>query len=319
MNTIKFSLATILGLLLLVLFSCGDDNESNPMVDFGTAPSLSITNGTVEVITEDMVRYHTIVFGELVTAVIVESETGVTLIDVAFSFGNFPDAGTELRAYTDAIGKPINVIITHAHQDHYGNIANFADATIYAETKNVPALLADPIFMGLFSGTVNGVSGAQEIGGIEFVFDNLSNTETSENGYVSIPAYKSVFPGDLVFNLSHAFIREYTPLDDTDELEIWITGLNKMKSDFNNYNHIFMGHNGRRTDIADVFDENIAYLTDAQGLIKGTKELTAGGFATSVQEVVDELLLLYPNHKPGGLYLALPDGFFPGDPGATWF
>ena len=85
MNNIKFSLVAILGLLLFS--SCGDDDEMNPMVDFGTAPALSITNGTVEVITEDMVRYHTLVFGELVTAVIVESETGVTLIDVAFSFG----------------------------------------------------------------------------------------------------------------------------------------------------------------------------------------------------------------------------------------
>lgn len=317
MNNIKFSLIAVLGLLLFS--SCGDDDESNPMVDFGPAPSVSITDGTIEVITEDIVRYHTLIFGELVTAVIIESETGVTLVDVAFSFANFLDAGTELRAYADAIGKPINVIITHAHQDHYGNIPNFADVPIYAETKNAAALLADPIFMGLFSGTVNAVSGTLEIGGMDFMFDNLSNTETSENGYVYIPEHKSVFPGDLVFNRSHAFIREYTPLDDTDELEIWIAGLNNMKSDFSSYKHIFMGHNGRRTDLANVFDENIAYLTDAHGLIKGTKALTTGGFATSVQEVVDELELLYPNYKPGGLYLALPDGFFPGDPGATWF
>lgn len=316
MNQLNFQLLALVGLLFFA--SCNDDDVS-PVVDFGTPPSVSITSGTVEVVTEDLIRYHTIILGELVTAVAVESETGVTFIDVAFSFANFPDAGTELRAYADAIGKPINVIITHAHQDHYGNISNFADATIYAETKNAAALLADPTFMSLFNGTVNAISGTQEIGGIDFMFGNFSNTETSENGYVYIPESKSLFPGDLVFNLSHAFIREYTPLDDIDELEIWIAGLNEMQTNFSSYNHIFMGHNGRRTDISEVFDENIAYLTDARGLIKETKELTAGGFATSVQEVVDELLLLYPSYKPGGLYLALPDGFFPGDPGAIWF
>ncbi|MFK8164694.1 MAG: MBL fold metallo-hydrolase [Lewinella sp.] len=314
----KINLSTFLLTSLLFFASCSDDDDIK-VIEFGIAPTTTITNGTVEVTTEDEIRYHTIILGELVTAVIVESETDVTLIDVAFSFANFPDAGTELRAYADAIAKPIHVIITHAHQDHYGNIGNFADVPVYVETNTTSELEADPIFTGLFSGDLISVSGIQRIGGLDFMFDNLSNTETAENGYISIPEHKSIFPGDLVFNKSHAFIREYTPLDQTDELEIWIAGLNEMKSEFDDYSHIFMGHNGRRTDIAQVFDENIAYLTDARGLIKGTKELTTGGLATSVQEVVDELILLYPNYKPGGLYLALPDGFFPGDPGAMWF
>ncbi len=314
----KINLSIFFLASLLFFASCREDDDIK-VVEFGTAPTTTITNGTVEVITEDHIRYHTIILGELVTAVMVESETDVTLIDVAFSFGNFLDAGTELRAYADAIAKPINVIITHAHQDHYGNIGNFADVPIYVENNTTSELEADSIFAGLFSGDLISISGIQAIGGLDFMFDNLSNTETAENGYISIPEYKSVFVGDLVFNNSHAFIREYTPLDGTDELEIWIAGLNEMKSEFEDYNHIFMGHNGRRTDIAQVFDENITYLTDARGLIKRTKELAAGGFAASVQEVVDELILLYPNHKPGGLFLALPDSFFPGDPGAMWF
>lgn len=309
----------LLGLLSLSACS-SDDDDAKPIVEFGNAPSSSmITNGTVEVITEDTIRYHVLIFGDLVTSTIVETEIGSVIVDVAFAFDPFPNSGTELRAYADAIGKPIDVVITHAHRDHYGNIANFADVNVYAETANAAELLADAIFTGMFSGAVNAISGGTQLAGIDMVFDNVSNTETSENGYISIPSEKSLFLGDLIFNQSHAFIRDYTPLDDIDELDLWIAGLNDIKSDFGNYSRVFIGHNGYRTDVDVTLDENIAYLADSQALIKGTKALTDGGFATSVQEVTNELSRLYPDYKNGGLLLALPDGMFPGDPGAVWF
>lgn len=321
-------LAAFAGILLLSACSSNDDDvmddnvvpndDSALVVDFGSPPAADIIqSGTVEVLTTDKIRYHVLVFGELVTATIVETEAGSIIVDVAF--GMITNSGAELRAYADAIDKPISVIITHAHQDHYGNIGNFADLNVYAETKNAAALLTDFNFTNLYSGTVNAVTGPIQIAGIELVFDNISNTEATENGYIYIPSDKSLFLGDLVFNRSHAFIRAYTPLDDRDELDLWIAGLNDIKSRFENYDRVFIGHNGYRADVSTNLDENIAYLLDAQGLIKGTRALTAGGFAASVREVVDELRVLYPDYKRGGLILALPGGFGPGDPGAVWF
>lgn len=302
---------------LMFFASCNDDDDIE-IVDFGTAPLASIVpSGTIEVVTEDQVRYHVVIFGALVTSTIIETETAVTIVDVAFPL--IPNSGPELRAYANAIGKPINVIITHAHQDHYGNMDQFGDVPVYAETANATVLAADANFTGLYNGPVIALTGTHEIGGLELNFENISNTEGEENGYLTIPSHKAFFPGDLIFNRSHAYIREYTPLDATDELDIWLGGLNSMKTSYGDYKHIFMGHNGRRSDVGTAIDENISYLTDAQGLIKGTKELTAGGFATSVAEVVDELNLLYPNYGSGGLFLALPEAFFPGDPGAVWF
>ncbi len=319
----KFKNLLFLALAGLLFFtSCKKEDDIVPndpvTVDFGDAPSSSIiTSGTVEVITENQIRYHVLIFGGLVTSTIVETETGLVVVDVAF--GLIPNSGTELRAYVDVINKPINVVITHGHQDHYGNMNHFTDATVYAETNNAAVLLADSNFTNLYSGSVNAVTGSQVIAGVEFIFDNISHTEATENGFLYIPNHTALFPGDLVFNRSHAYIREYTPLDANDELDTWIAGLNAMKTLQGNYSRIFMGHNGYRTDVSVTIDENIAYLTDAQGLIKGTKALTAGGYASSVVEVTDELALLYPNYASGGLLLALPDSFFPGDPGANWF
>ncbi len=108
-------------------------------------------------------------------------------------------------------------------------------------------------------------------------------------------------------------------MDATDEIDNWIKGLNILKSDFSEFDNLFLGHNGSRTDISGVINEDIAYLSDAQGLIKGGKPLTTGGIATTVIQVTDELNLLYPEFADGALLLSLPDAFFPGDPGANWF
>ena len=303
----------------LFLASCGkDDKKTEPTkVEFGNAPASTLTTGNVEVITEDQVRYHVFnAAGGAYNVTMVESETGLTIIDLGPGF--LPTLGAELRAYADAIGKPMSVVITHAHADHYGNIASFTGLKYYAESSVADILMANPDFSSVIS-TVNKVSGSQEIQGFAFRFDKVSAAETSENGYLYIEDKKALFAGDLIYNQAHSYIREYTPLEGADELTNWINGLNTLKTNFVDYKHVFVGHGGTRTDISTVIDENIAYLSDAQGLIKGTKQLTAGGTASTVQEVVDELKALYPNYAEGGLHLALPDAFFPGDPGAVWF
>ena len=314
----------VFSLIALLVTSCNNDDDSisKVSVDFGTAPtSAIITTGTVNVITENEVRYHTIDFGTApYTVTIVETQNAVVIIDL----GPIPAFATELKTYVDAIGKPGAVIITHNHGDHYGGAGSFTNFTFYAESVVAGQLnnTAEPGgFAEQFSAntTVTAVNGTTKIGDLDFTFGKVSDAETGENGYVYNLKHKALFSGDLVYNLTHPYLREYTPKDTEDEIDNWVTGLNLLKTNFSDYNHLFVGHNGSRSDVGTAIDENIAYLQNAKGLIKGTKNLTSGGIATTNQEVIDELEVLYPTYKEGGLRLSGTDGFFPGDTGADWF
>jgi glyoxylase-like metal-dependent hydrolase (beta-lactamase superfamily II) len=301
-----------------LMIACSDDDSPQPnVVDFGDAPSSAlITTGVVNVITENTVRYHTIDFGDApYTVTIVETENAIVLVDM----GPAPAFAAELEAYADAISKPGSVIITHNHGDHYGGAGNFTDLDFYAESTVADQLNNTADFTALYPKKVIGVTGSKEIGGLTFTFDKVSNTETTENGYFYNEEHKILFSGDLVYNLTHIYLREYTPNNGEDEIDNWVAGINELKSNFSDYNHVFVGHNGSRSDVGTVLDENIDYLQQAQGLIKGTQTLTAGGTASTNQEVIDELELLFPNYKEGGLLLSGTDAFFPGDTGADWF
>ena len=320
MNYFKsnFWLLAIFTTALFVSCSNDDDDESMPLVvQFEEAPSNTlITTGVVNVITENTVRYHTIDFDSApYTVTIVETEANIVLVDL----GPAPVFADELETYVNAINKPGAVIITHNHGDHYGGAVNFTDLDFYAESTVADQLNNTADFTSMYPNNVIGVSGSQEIGGLTFTFDKVSNAETGENGYFYNEEHKIVFSGDLVYNLSHPYLREYTPNEGEDEIANWIAGLNVLKTNFSDYNHLFVGHNGSRADVATVIDENIDYLQNAQGIIKGTQTMTGGGTATTHQEVIDELQLLYPAYKDGGLFLSLPDAFFPGDSGADWF
>ena len=309
----------VLALFASTLFlSCDkDDDPPIDMVEFGIAPSSSlITTGSVNVITENTVRYHTFNFAAApYTVTIVETENNAVLIDL----GPAPDFAVELEAYFDQINKSGAVIMTHNHGDHYGGAGNFTDLDFYAQSEVANQLNNTADFTSLYSNDVIGVSNSQVIGDLTFKFGKVSNAETGENGYVYNEKHQAVFAGDLIYNLTHPYLREYTPNAGEDEIDNWIAGLNVLKAEYSDYNHIFVGHNGSRSDVGKVIDENIEYLQIAQQIIKGTKTISGGATASTQQEVIDELKLLYPNYKVGGLVLSLPEAFFPGDPGADWF
>ena len=317
----KYTKILFLALLgVLTITSCNKDDDiiiTPTVIDFGTAPSATlISTGTVNVLTENTVRYHVVNFTNLpFTATVVETENDIVIVDLSSSAA----FGAELRTYTDAINKPGSVIITHNHGDHYGGAGSYTDYDFYAESVVAGQLNATDGFTALYPNAVIGVENSQTIGGLSYTFDKISNAETGENGYLYNTDHKIVFVGDLVFNLTHSYIREYTPNEGEDEIDNWIAGLNTLNNQFSEYNHLFVGHNGSRSDVTAVIDENITYLQAAQSIINGTQTITGGGIATNQQDVIDELQLLYPNHLFGGLLFSLPDAFFPGDPGADWF
>ena len=314
---LKFLFVAVFVSTLLISCDSDDNGPQIEVVEFGTAPSSSlITTGAINVITENTVRYHTFNFADApYTVTIVETEDNTVVVDL----GPAPDFAVELRAYFDAINKPGAVIITHNHGDHYGGAGNFTDLDFYAQSDVSSQLNSTADFTSLYPKNVISVSSSQLIGDLTFTFGKVSKAETGENGYIYNEEHKAVFAGDLIYNLTHPYLREYTPKDNEDEIDNWIAGLNVLKNNYSDYNHMFVGHNGSRSDVGTVIDENIDYLQNAKGLIKGSQTITGGGTATTQQQVIDELQLLYPNYKVGGLLLSLPDAFFPGDTGADWF
>ncbi len=319
----NLKLVLVLLTVFLSILACNDDDDDNNVtIDFGTPPSSTlITNGSVTVLDESLVRYHVINFnalGGILTSTLIESEKHLVIIDVAFDpLGT--GIGDDLRNYADAIGKQISIAITHAHSDHYGNIGKFTDFPVYAHTDVATALNAAQDFTSLYSKDILTINNPTMIG--DFVYDikTIINAEAEVSGVILIPSLKAVFVGDLATNKSHMGISSYTPKDDFDELTNWISALNTFKSDYGDYNYIFVGHNGFRDNPVTLIDESINYLQDAQGLIKGTKQLTSGGTAATVLEVTDELDILYPDWSIGALLFSLPDALFPGSPGADWF
>ena len=332
-------LAVATGTLFAV--SCDDDVNNNTntqtpgstdSVIFGEAPSsaaLEAIGTPVDIITEDTVRYHVVLPGDgIFTVTIIETATDAILVDVGPDDTFVPGFGTELEVYAEAIGKPLSIIMTHNHFDHYGTMDKFTDVQVYTHEDVAPLLRNNTDFTDRYgvdnATSIIPVSSSLELGGLTFNFDTIQNAETGENGYIYIESLQAVFVADLVYNRAHNYIREYTPLDGTDEIQNWLDGLGLLNEKFGTYAHIFCGHGGTTTDIPEVIRLNEEYLNIARNLINGSRELTNGGTASTSTEVVDELLLLYPlgpptNYKVSGSGFALPGAFGPDDPGADWF
>lgn len=315
----KLSSYFFIATMLASLSACNNDDDD---IRFGAAPDSSLINdGTVTVLTESAARYHVIELAGGYTSTLVETDTGVVMVDTGRDItpGEGTDAAADLRAYANALNKAISVIITHDHFDHFGNIGSFADVSVYAQSTIATALMMDDSFSGSYSSQVVGVESTQEIAGLAFNFNSVAKAETLENGYITVPALKALFAGDLAYYQSHNYIREYTPKDAPDELDNWVAGLNELKTNYGDYDYIFVGHGSSSDDVTGVIDENINYLTIAKGLIKGTRTLPDGSIATTQQQVADELTRLFPDYAPGALKFSLPGSFSAEDPGADWF
>ena len=144
----------------VVAISCSDDDDNNnstpttdttDVVSFGTAPSFSeefveLSGSSVSLITEPTVRYHVAnILGGIFTVTMIETATDVILIDVGpddrfVSFDGLRESGGELRAYANAIGKPLSILMTHDHFDHWGGMDDFTDVQVYAHSDVAPLL-----------------------------------------------------------------------------------------------------------------------------------------------------------------------------------
>ena len=286
---------------------------------FSPPPNQATLNsGEVKVITGDHYRFHVLKDKGGYTATIIESVLGSMLVDTGT--GKNPQFGEDINTYLTLIGKPVSTIITHEHSDHYGNLDKIDNIeVIYAEAYVAADLNQSDKFHAITKMPVTALKGKASLYGLIYDFHTIDNAETDHNSYFAIESAKGLFVGDLLYVDAYNYIREYTPLDDTDELTNWIETLQELKLKYSEYDYVFVGHNGYSDNIQALADQNIHYLSIAQALIKGKQPLPNGKKATNVTEVVAEMFRLFPNYKGKGLGFALPGSFWAEDPGAKWF
>ncbi len=79
----------------------------------------------------------------LVNTFLVEGEVKSAIIDTGCGFGN-------IRKVAESVsGKPLSVLLTHGHQDHYGGIYHFKDCDIYMNDGDKPLLNAKMLGWGV--------------------------------------------------------------------------------------------------------------------------------------------------------------------------
>jgi glyoxylase-like metal-dependent hydrolase (beta-lactamase superfamily II) len=246
-----------------------DDGESSGAVDMGQGaggeggaggadddPEITTSqreNGSaVAVYDHGAVRIHAYTTPEDFAGnglYLIESENGIVAIDTGFG----TPISADYNAYIAAIGKPVSrVIITHDHPDHWMNLGDsFADVPAYSTAGTIAALeeAGRPTFDGFGAqlGPVAPVEfripdqvlpdGGETIDGIEYTYEVVYEAEAAEQVIIRLPAFDTIFVGDIVYSGYHLALTGY--------FDGWRTALENLADDPATY--VMPGH-GAPTD-----------------------------------------------------------------------
>ena len=175
-----------------------------------------------EVVTRDFgdVRVHTLVSraDRVGTAThVIESATGVVVLDTHLLRRD----ARALRAFVDALGKPVEpVIISHAHPDHYFGLEYFDDLPTFALPESIAhmrrrwrghrsghvARVGDAITDYARFPANELVAGSEVVAGVEFRFESVLNAEDVAQLVVRLPAQDVLIVQDLSSQGYHPFV-----------------------------------------------------------------------------------------------------------------
>jgi len=223
---------------------------------------------------------------------IIESPNCLVLVDGQFL--NF--YARKFREYADRLKKPIErLYLSHRHPDHWFGLATaFADVPVYAlsETKSFlekdgQASVQDHWKLGDFApDTVpipqNIVSpGEETIDGVQYVFEEVTNTEIDFLLSIGLPELGVCIPQDLIYSGTHLYL--------TKEMGHWISVLETMLlADY----EVFLAGHGVPADKNEVA-RNIEYLSAAR---------QAAGDGLTDTAFRDFLIRRYPERKCPGIF-----------------
>lgn len=160
------------------------------------------------------VRIHTYMAspqGGLVTSHLVETSEGLVLVDGQWQPGPAQEFGRYIAATGQRIAK---ALVTHAHPDHWFGLHHLGRPPIHAGPvsarflrANAAQVIADRRIessVPVIAGEVG--PGSERIGGVEFRYRLVADTEAPEMLLVEVPAVGAVILGDLLYNRVHAVV-----------------------------------------------------------------------------------------------------------------
>ena len=256
-------------------------------------------NGSVDVLRLGDVTLHSYASpedGEFVRSQIVEMPNSVVVIDVQY----LRRYAQEVRAYVDALAKPIErVIISHMHPDHWFGIEAFADAPLYALPEVIAELemlgnwwisikkpeFGDQILDSAIIPTHALAEGLTDIDGVQFHFTRVAGAEATHIVVTELPQYRLLLPQDLVYNQIYLFVGElHGPERRIRCFDGWISALEALRQ--RNVDTVVPGHGAPTTPA--IFDTLIAYLNEVHALLDG---------ATSGEDFKQQVMARYPDHR----------------------
>lgn len=209
---------------------------------------------------------------------ILETPNQLTLIDTQYSLSQ----AREFRAYAESLGKPIkNIIISHAHPDHYLGLDAFRgiDARVWATAHVIDAIKAKGAKALEHSLCTLGADSAQSViipnsvinvpsanvDGLILQFLEVERAEARHQLVINLPQLNTLIVQDLVYNQYHAYLNPW--------LLSWKNAIVRVRAMFPNTQLLLVGHGDPTTP--DAFDQQLCYLEKALTQCRSCKDRCA--------------------------------------------
>lgn len=167
--------------------------------------------------------------------------------------GNTPEQGAELLASAAVqAGVPVtHVVLTHAHEDHFGGLAGMGEVVSIAHEN----LTAVPVTKSFSMAT------SVDLGNQRVEILNFGDAHTASDAVVFLPAENIVVAGDLLEEGSDIQV------DETTSLSNWPTFLDGILGATNGETRFVPGH-------GDVVDRDFAFIQRAEiAMLYGQTEM----------------------------------------------
>lgn len=248
------------------------------------APAGTPTDGGGRVVTAThaAARLHSYISAPAaarVTAHVIEGPTGLVLVDGGWT----PEAGRDIRALVEALGKPLQaVLLSHFHPDHWAGLtaAGYPEVLTGATTAALmqragPTIAAAQAHPTTVPRAAVQAPGALRLAGVDLLVSYVRDTEAPEIMTVEIPAAGTLIVQDVFYNRVHAYVSR--------QLDAWLGVLRGLES--RRDATFLVGHGEPAT--AREIPRMIAYLEAVRPLVTtGTPDQAA---------VVGEMIRRFPD------------------------
>jgi glyoxylase-like metal-dependent hydrolase (beta-lactamase superfamily II) len=273
-----------------VLTAAGVSLLAGPVRGQGADATPASFKGKVFINDRGGVKIHTYLAdssGALVTSHIVETASGVVLIDGQFA----PASALEVKAYVQSLGKPVQrTILSHGHPDHWFGFHQLGHTPVH--TGPVTAKFIADNAAGIIAArkadssvpAISGIiaEGEERIGGVLFRFRHVLDTEAPEIITVEIPAAGALIAQDLVYNKVHAVVSR--------QLDQWVTALRAIESRRGETPLILAGH-GEPTS-PESLGGLVKYLETVKPLLRANI-----GKEDQAKAITDEIAKAFPDYR----------------------